>query len=507
MFHWPLEFPEVIVKRCGFDAFVGNPPFRSGSRISSDLSNAYLGFIKSEYPTSLGNTDLVCYFLLRATELTRKDIACLGFIATNSISQGDNRSSTLLPLMVHSRLYFAFPNLLWPGTASLFVSLVGFARAEFYAGGFNLNGRTVSGIDANLEETQTQGEPHALAENADLGYKGVEFLGDGFKLSPDVGNALYEKYKKVGLVRPWLNGADITESVVLPQRFAIDFADMSQEGARKYADCFEIVEKTVKPVRENDNRAARRERWWQYGEKAMGMGRALEGYESAFVRPFTSDTYFFECVSTNFLFTNALIVVVSTDYAVFAVLSSCFHEAWSRNYGSSLKMDFRYTPSKCLETFPFPSHLDQRRLVGLSHLEAVGQRYQELRWKLTKTYQEGITPIYNRFNDPDKIEADIQKLRDLHIELDQAIAAAYGWTDFKLGHGMHETKQGVRFTISESARREVLQRLLKLNHERYAEEAKQGLHGKKGAAKKTATKKNTASKPAKEEATLFEEDD
>ena len=27
MFHWPLEFPEVIVKRGGFDAFVGNPPF------------------------------------------------------------------------------------------------------------------------------------------------------------------------------------------------------------------------------------------------------------------------------------------------------------------------------------------------------------------------------------------------------------------------------------------------------------------------------------------------
>ena len=34
----------------------------------------------------------------------------------------------------------------------------------------------------------------------------------------------------------------------------------------------------------------------------------------------------------------------------------------------------------------------------------------------------------------------------------------------KLGHGFHDTKQGVRFTISEPARREVLQRLLKLNH-------------------------------------------
>jgi len=64
--------------------------------------------------------------------------------------------------------------------------------------------------------------------------------------------------------------------------------------------------------------------------------------------------------------------------------------------------------------------------------------------------------------------------------------AAYGWTSLDLGHGFHETKQGIRFTISESARREVLARLLKLNHERYAEEVKQGLHdeGKKKAKAK-----------------------
>ena len=95
----------------------------------------------------------------------------------------------------------------------------------------------------------------------------------------------------------------------------------------------------------------------------------------------------------------------------------------------------------------------------------------------------GLTDIYNRFHSPDEPAADIQKLRDLHVEMDKAVAAAYGWDDLDLGHGFHETKQGTRFTISESARREVLARLLKLNHERYAEEVAQGLHDKKGKAK------------------------
>ena len=98
-------------------------------------------------------------------------------------------------------------------------------------------------------------------------------------------------------------------------------------------------------------------------------------------------------------------------------------------------------------------------------------------------YHAGLTGIYNTFHDPDKRTSDIQKLRDLHVEMDKAVAAAYGWSDLDLCHGFHETKQGTRFTISESARREVLARLLKLNHERYAEEVAQGLHEKRKGGK------------------------
>ena len=74
-----------------------------------------------------------------------------------------------------------------------------------------------------------------------------------------------------------------------------------------------------------------------------------------------------------------------------------------------------------------------------------------------------------------------------------AVAAAYGWSDLDLGHGFHEAKQGVRYTIIEPARREVLARLLKLNHERYAEEKRRGLHEPKKVAKaKGRTKPETS---------------
>jgi hypothetical protein len=41
-----------------------------------------------------------------------------------------------------------------------------------------------------------------------------------------------------------------------------------------------------------------------------------------------------------------------------------------------------------------------------------------------------------------------------------------------MGHGFHVTAQEGWFTVSESTRREVLSRLLKLNHERREEEQK-----------------------------------
>src|SRR5260370_32941520 len=94
------------------------------------------------------------------------------------------------------------------------------------------------------------------------------------------------------------------------------------------------------------------------------------------------------------------------------------------------------------------------------------------------TRWEGLTETHNRFHQPDELAEDILMLRELHKEMDEAVARAYGWDGLELGHGFHETKQGLRYTISEEARREVLGRLLRLNHERYAEEVALGCYGK-----------------------------
>ena len=140
----------------------------------------------------------------------------------------------------------------------------------------------------------------------------------------------------------------------------------------------------------------------------------------------------------------------------------------------------RYTPTDCFETFPFPENLDG--------LEAIGKEYHEYRRQIMLERQEGLTKTYNRFHSQTEDAADIARLRELHVEMDLAVRDAYGWGDLALEHGFHLTKQGLRYTISEAARREVLDRLLLLNHQRYAEEVAQGLHDK-GAKKAKGARK------------------
>jgi hypothetical protein len=125
--------------------------------------------------------------------------------------------------------------------------------------------------------------------------------------------------------------------------------------------------------------------------------------------------------------------------------------------------------------------------------EKFGKTYHEHRRQIMLSRREGLTATYNRFHNPEESAKDIVRLRELHVEMDKAVASAYGSDDLELAHDFHETAQGVRFTISESARREILSRLLKLNHERYEEEVRAGLH-EKGAKKKEGSGKKTARK-------------
>jgi hypothetical protein len=190
---------------------------------------------------------------------------------------------------------------------------------------------------------------------------------------------------------------------------------------------------------------------------------------------------------TGIVFSHMTKLIALGDGASAAIVMSSIHEAWARTYSSTLETRLKYITSDGFETLPFPASLDR--------LESIGERYHFHRRDVMIARCEGLTATYNRFHSAHEVSHDIATLRTLHVQMDYAVAAAYGWSDLDLGHGFHETKQGNRYTISEAARRAVLDRLLALNHERYAAE--------QSAASAAPRPKAKVRKRARDQAGLF----
>ena len=96
---------------------------------------------------------------------------------------------------------------------------------------------------------------------------------------------------------------------------------------------------------------------------------------------------------------------------------------------------------------------------------------------------EGMTKTYNRFHKPEERDPAIQRLRELHDEIDRTVLRAYGWHDLAeklrpefltLETEDNHTYQG-RYFWSGDQREIVLARLLAVNAERHAEEVDAGI--------------------------------
>ncbi|MBI5168202.1 MAG: restriction endonuclease [Candidatus Eisenbacteria bacterium] len=502
-FHWAIEFPEVF-EQGGFDSMVANPPFLGGQKITGPMGSDYRTYlVKVVAHGATGSADLSAYFMRRVAELLR-DGGAIGMIATNTIAQGDTREVGLDTLLADGYVCpRAVASQKWPGVANLEVALL-WVRRGAWAGGHVLDGNAVGGITPYLTVPgSVEGKPYRLAANAGKSFQGSIVLGMGFVLEPEEAQALIARDpRNRDVLFPYLNGEDLNSRWdQSPSRWVINFHDWpldrasAPEGyegpvAAEYPECLRLIEERARAERERlaagDATARdRARRWWQFARPTMGLYAAVHSLDSVLVACRVTKFIAHHSANPAQVFDVGLNVIV--DAELWAPLESTIYEAWVRAYASTLESRVRYVLTDTFEVFPF-------HLASLHAREVRGQLVEH-RLRVYEAEREGLTATYNRFHSPAEKSPDIEQLRALHVELDRAVSDAYGWTDLALGHDFHATKQGTRFTLSDPARREVLARLLQLNHDRHAEELAQGLHDK--PAKKSAAKSRAKSpKPA-----------
>uniref|UniRef100_UPI004047E259 Eco57I restriction-modification methylase domain-containing protein n=1 Tax=Algoriphagus sp. TaxID=1872435 RepID=UPI004047E259 len=563
-FHWFLEFPEVFQKG-GFDCILGNPPFLGGQKLSGTFGDPFLENVKHQF-APIGAVDLVTFFFRRIFTIIKTG-GFQSLISTNTIAQGRAREDGLdVILMRGGSINHAVKSMKWPGVAAVEVSLVSITKRK-WIGEFILNGKLVKRITPYLDDSDMMGNPHQLLANSGKSFQGSIVLGKGFVLEPKEAKSLIAKdLRNKEVLFPYISGEDLNNNPdQSASRWVINFFDWPEEKAKKYHECYDIINKTVKPERQrwaldkNGNEivgkyALRKplpEKWWIYGEKRPLLYKTIEPLEKVLVVAQVSKTLGFVFIPKEQVISMMCIVLTNQAYHHFSIIKSQLHKEWVYQYASALKSDIRYTPSDVYETFPLP--LLSENPIN-KKLDAIGEVYHETRGKLMLDMQLGLTKTYNLFNSNaitvngvNKIDKQVSflqkhlektpntisfheaiqgviKLRELHKEMDESVLEAYGWhqddskwgKNIQLRHDFYEVdylpeNDRVRYTIHPEARKEVLKRLLQLNHERHADEVAAGLHDKKGGKKNTKEKKEKSPKkvkvkePQNQEALFFDQ--
>ncbi|MGI9000192.1 MAG: Eco57I restriction-modification methylase domain-containing protein [Pseudonocardia sp.] len=476
--HWPLVFPEVF-ETDGFDAVIGNPPFLGGQKLTGLLGTAYREYLVSGVGNGArGSADLVAYFVLRAHALLGA-AGQSGLIATNTLAQGDTREVGLDQLVSGGvSIRRSTKSKPWPSrSAVLEYCAIWTSRGELGASaGRAADGVAVAGITPSLDAlSRAKGNPYRLAANGGMSFIGSYVLGLGFTMEPERAEALIARDpRNADVLFPYLNGQDLNSRPdCSASRWVINFHDWPEERAKQYPECYAQVRREVKPEHDRNNRAARRDRWWQYAESAPRLYRAVSGVHRILVIARVSKTVLPVAIPTGLVVSEAAVVFATEDTAMLALLSSALHYWWARAHASSMKGDLRYTPSDVFETMPLSNLSEDMR--------ALGNTLDEFRGALMLARQAGLTKTYNLVHDPSVTDPDIAELRRIHRAIDHAVVHAYGWDDLldQIDHGFHPVARETRYTIGPAAQREILDRLLELNHERYAEEVAKGLHDKK----------------------------
>jgi len=470
------------------DVIVGNPPFLGDKMMRGELGDEYVDTLRKCYEGRVpGGADLVTYWFEKArAQIEAGKATAAGLVATNVISRGANRK-VLQRISQTTSIFETWNDQPWINEgAAVRVSLVCFGNGS---GETRLDGKPVAEIHADLtggkqgSETADLTQAQPLLANKGRSFFGVCLAGP-FKV--DTTTAL-EWLKENGnpngrpnsdVVRPIYNGSDITRRWA--GNWVVDFAALDLAAAADYLAPFAHVEKKVKPIRINNNRAARAERWWQHGEKRPALRASLQGLTHYIATPETSKHRFFIKFSLVVAPEHSLIVIPRQDDATLGILSSRIHEVWTMATGSPYgnhPTARRYNATVTFETFPFPPGFDIKTKTAPegNTFAAIAATAADLTtWREKWLNPEGwldweITPEEESAGFPPRPvpkseHAAAWKKRTLtnlynempagltlrQEQLDQAVAAAYGWTDY----------------TSELPDSEILLRLLALNQER-----------------------------------------
>ncbi len=517
------------------DFAVGNPPFIGNKRMRWALGDGYVEALRATWEDVPETSDLVMYWWNQAAQLARTSkLQGFGFITTNSISQTFNRR--VIEVATDAKksalsIVFAIPDHPWvdssdgadvrismtvaaPGESAKGLLMEVTSEKPFENGEIEVELRRQHGIiHSDLSVGAKVVAAQKLQANANVCFQGMNLVGKGFRLEPgELAGLGYDLSALPDVIKLHCNARDLMQGG--EHCYVIDFFGYEAERARKeHSPLYQRLLDRVKPERDHNNDAQRRRDWWLFGRANTALRASWEGLPRMILTPETSKHRVFSFVDRPFCPDHKLYAICLDDALALGVLSTVVHKTWALSAGGTLEDRPTWTNTTCFATFPFPDWntidkfdgplaysiigKDGReapvRVVGeypsdtirnlAEQLDAHRKRQQAAHPDLTLT---GMYNVLEKLRSGDALTAKertiheqalVSVLRQLHDELDAAVLEAYGWSDLlpslRVAHGNDSPAQGqTREDAARAFEESVLERLVALNAERAAEEAR-----------------------------------
>jgi hypothetical protein len=282
-------------------------------------------------------------------------------------------------------IFFAVSDRPWIlNGASVQISMVGFDDGTEKTR--ELDGRKTRQIYSDLkggddEKNLDLTKAKPLKENKDICYLGVMKAG-AFDIAEQEALRMLLEPNPNGqpnsdVLRPRLTARDLLNAT--GGDWIIDFrTDTTEQSASRYELPFKHLVEFVKPERLQNRRKRMAQEWWLHGEARPGLRKATQGLVRYILTPEISKHRAFVWTQSANLADHKTRAFGRSDDFFFGVLHSSIHEVWSRAQGTQLRESesgFTYTPTTCFETFPFPGPTPKQEAA----IAAAAKELNELR--------------------------------------------------------------------------------------------------------------------------------
>ena len=407
----------------------GNPPF-IGAKYQTTEQREQVRRIAS-LGKSGGTLDYVTAWFILAGRYVGEGSASIGFVSTNSITQGE-QVAQLWPILFDQcglEISFAHRTFAWGsdarGKAHVHVVIVGLAKREtapkerrLFSYG-NINGEPNETLHRALSpylfDAERLSDPHLVVTESYQPLNALPPLRYGSQ-PIDGGNLILDSTERDQFlkempnceeyIRPFIGSREFLQG---GERYIIAVQDVSPSTLKNWPLISDRIKK-VKDFRLSSKRLVTRNLSSTPTEFAFSTIPTSDFLVVPEVSSERRDYVPIAWLSPPTIPSNLVRIIENPSPGLFGILTSAMHMSWLRHIGGRLKSDYRYSIGLVYNTFPMPPEApDLKKLTPLA--EAV------LQARATHTGST-LSELY----DPDLMPANLRKA---HQALDRAVDRLY----------------------------------------------------------------------------------